>query len=67
MHNSAMQFRNVDQAFTVRGPVDEGPILLLDDVVDSRWTMTVVGSALREAGSGPVLPFALADSAGRST
>ena len=67
MHNSAMQFRNVDQAFTVRGPVDEGPVLLLDDVVDSRWTMTVVGSALREAGSGPVLPFALADSAGRST
>ena len=37
-----------------------GPCLLIDDIVDSRWTLTVVGVALREAGSGPVFPFALA-------
>ena len=37
-----------------------GPVLLIDDIVDSRWTMTVAGSLLREQGSGPVLPFALA-------
>jgi ATP-dependent DNA helicase RecQ len=36
------------------------PVLLVDDLVDSRWTMTVAGRALRLAGSGPVLPFALA-------
>ena len=39
---------------------------VVDDIVDSRWTLTVVGSLLREAGSGPVFPFALADTAGRS-
>ena len=67
MHNSAMQFRNVDGAFAAPGPVDPGPVLLVDDVVDSRWTMTSVGAVLRQAGSGPVYPFALADAVGRST
>jgi len=36
-------------------------VLLVDDLVDSRWTMTVAGALLREQGSGPVLPFALAE------
>jgi ATP-dependent DNA helicase RecQ len=36
------------------------PVLLVDDLVDSRWTMTVAGRELRRHGSGPVLPFALA-------
>ncbi len=37
-----------------------GPVLLVDDLVDSRWTMTVAGRALRQAGASAVLPFALA-------
>ncbi len=49
------------------GPVPSGPVLLVDDIVDSRWTLAVVGARLCEAGAGPVLPFALADTAGRST
>ncbi len=36
------------------------PILLVDDVVDSRWTMTIAARELRRAGAGAVLPFALA-------
>ena len=36
------------------------PVLLIDDCVDSRWTITVAARELRRAGSGPVLPFALA-------
>jgi ATP-dependent DNA helicase RecQ len=40
-------------------------VLLVDDLVDSRWTLTVAGSLLRGAGSGPVLPFALAEARGR--
>jgi ATP-dependent DNA helicase RecQ len=35
-------------------------VLLVDDLVDSRWTMTVAGRLLRRAGAGSVLPFALA-------
>lgn len=53
-------------AFEVSGEVPPGPVLLVDDMVDSRWTLTVVGSILREAGSGPVFPFALADTVGRA-
>ncbi|NQX10611.1 DEAD/DEAH box helicase [Microbacteriaceae bacterium VKM Ac-2855] len=37
-----------------------GPVLLVDDLIDSRWTMTVAGRALRSAGATAVLPFALA-------
>jgi ATP-dependent DNA helicase RecQ len=37
-----------------------GPLLLVDDVVSSRWTLTVAGRALRLAGAPGVLPFALA-------
>ncbi|MGF6834502.1 ATP-dependent DNA helicase RecQ [Paenarthrobacter sp. TE4293] len=36
------------------------PVLLVDDLIDSRWTMTVSARALRQAGVGAVLPLALA-------
>lgn len=61
--NSHQQVRNLENVFQVdRGQVRPGPVLLVDDMVDSRWTMTVLAFKLREAGSGPVFPFALADS-----
>lgn len=37
-----------------------GPVLLVDDLVDSRWTLTVAARELRRAGAPAVLPFALA-------
>jgi len=66
MQNSQQQYRNIKDAFEIAGEVPSGPVLLVDDMVDSRWTLTVVGLLLREAGAGPMLPFALADTAGRS-
>src|SRR3712207_7691732 len=39
----------------------DGPVLLVDDLADSRWTVTVAGRALRQAGAPEVLPFVLAD------
>ena len=62
--NSAQQLRNVWRAFEVGGEVPDGAVLLVDDTVDSRWTLTVVAAALRSGGSGPVVPFALADARG---
>jgi ATP-dependent DNA helicase RecQ len=60
MANSARQCDNVTGAFRLRAPtVPDGPVLLVDDTVQSGWTMTVVAEALRAAGSGPVLPLAL--------
>ena len=38
----------------------QGPILLVDDRVDTGWTMTVAARMLRQAGPDEVLPFALA-------
>ncbi|MBE8528378.1 hypothetical protein ILP97_64870 [Amycolatopsis sp. H6(2020)] len=38
----------------------EGPVLLVDDLVDTRWTLTVAARQLRLAGAPAVLPFALA-------
>ena len=67
MQNSPQQYANVCEAFEIRGSVPAGPTLLIDDVVDSRWTLTVIGSLLKEAGVLFVYPFALADAAGRST
>jgi len=60
MDNSAQQLTNVHGAFAVATPIPSGPVLLVDDIVDSRWTLTALGALLRRAGSGPVLPFALA-------
>jgi ATP-dependent DNA helicase RecQ len=38
----------------------DGPVLLVDDVASSRWTLTVAAQALRQAGAATVLPFVLA-------
>lgn len=42
-------------------------MILVDDMVDSRWTFTVIGAMLRENGSGNVYPFALSTTAGGDT
>lgn len=60
--NTFHQCRNLDGAFVIGGPVPEGPVLLVDDVVDSGWTLTVLAALLRRAGSGPVWPLALTTS-----
>jgi ATP-dependent DNA helicase RecQ len=38
----------------------DGPVLLVDDLVDTGWTMTLAAKLLRDNGAGAVLPFALA-------
>jgi ATP-dependent DNA helicase RecQ len=60
MENSSQQLRNVYGAFEVVGNVPSSPVLLVDDIVDSGWTLTVIGVDLRRAGAGPVHPLALA-------
>ena len=64
MENSANQVGNVYRAFKVKAYAPESPVLLVDDLVDTRWTLTVAGLLLRIAGSGPVHPFALATARG---
>ena len=61
MANSVRQARNVDGSLA-RSPetLPGGPVLLVDDVVDSRWTLTVAAWLLRSSGCGHVWPLALA-------
>lgn len=58
--NRYHQCRNLDGAFEVREPFPHGPVLLVDDIVDSGWTLTVIAALLLRSGSGPVFPVALA-------
>lgn len=58
--NRFHQCRNLDGAFDVGQPVPEGPCFLVDDIVDSGWTLTVLAAKLQQAGSGKVYPVALA-------
>jgi len=58
--NSFHQCQNLDGAFTINQPVPSGPVLLVDDIVDSRWTLAVMAALLQQAGSGVVFPVTLA-------
>jgi len=60
MANSTQQARNIDGSLALNGqPIPPGPVLLVDDMVDSRWTLTVAAWLLRKSGSGAVWPMAL--------
>ncbi len=66
MQNSSQQLRNAHRKLGIDGPaVRPGPVLIVDDIVDSGWTLTVAGWLLRTHGSGQVHPFALAVASAR--
>jgi len=60
MANSTQQARNIDGSLVLIGEsLPNGPVLLVDDIVDSRWTLTAAAWLLRSSGSGKVWPIAL--------
>jgi ATP-dependent DNA helicase RecQ len=69
-HNSAQRLASLWHSLVVpdelRDAVKEsdGPILLVDDRIDTGWTMTVAAALLRDAGATAVLPLALATTTG---
>ncbi len=67
MMNSYQQANNLDGAFVVDpAQLLGGPVLLIDDVIDSGWSLGVAGTLLKVAGSGPVFPLALASASANS-
>lgn len=62
MHNSFQQAQNLDGVFEINPQqIIKGAVLLVDDLVDSRWTFTVVTALLRRHMVGEkVFPLALA-------
>ncbi|MGH3291517.1 MAG: RecQ family ATP-dependent DNA helicase [Trebonia sp.] len=69
-HNSAQRLASLWDALVV--PEDlraalkasDGPVLLVDDQIDTGWTMTVAAALLRDADAPAVLPLALAATTG---
>jgi ATP-dependent DNA helicase RecQ len=65
-HNSAQRLHALWHRIAVPDPLRAaaaelgGPLLAVDDRIETGWTMTVAAKLLREAGAPAVLPFALA-------
>jgi ATP-dependent DNA helicase RecQ len=65
-HNSARRLAALAASLTVPESLraalagTEGPVLLVDDLVDTGWTMTYAARLLRQSGAEAVLPLALA-------
>jgi ATP-dependent DNA helicase RecQ len=57
--NSAFRVAQVLDAFAVPFELPDGPVLLVDDLADSRWTLVSAARVLRRAGASGVLPFAV--------
>jgi ATP-dependent DNA helicase RecQ len=68
-HNSAQRLHALWGTLVVPAPVRSevarlgGPVLLVDDRIETGWTMTVGAMVLREAGAVAVLPLTLATAA----
>lgn len=60
LNGSFEKCANVRNAYAIDGSVEPGPVLLVDDIVASRWTLTEVGLQLSKSGVETVHPFALA-------
>ena len=61
MSNSYQKSHNLNGVFEIDNWQGmKGSVFLVDDLVDSRWTFTVIAALLRSAGSGEVFPLALA-------
>ena len=69
-YNSAHRLRALWHSLAVPAQVSSavtglgGPVLLVDDQLETGWTMTVTARLLREAGASAVLPLVLAVTAG---
>jgi ATP-dependent DNA helicase RecQ len=67
MQNSSHQCHNALVAYSAVQNVPREPVILVDDLIDSGWTLTVCGHKLRDNGASAVIPFALADSSRRES
>ena len=58
--NKVQQQENIKQSITIDNDKVFGKtILLVDDMVDSKWSFTVIAAELLNAGANAVYPFAL--------
>ena len=69
-HNSAQRLASLWHTLVIPDELRsglkgaDGPVLLIDDQIDTGWTMTLAAALLRDAGAPAVLPLALATTTG---
>ena len=61
--NRFHQCKNLDGAFEIIDNIRDTPVLLVDDIIDSGWTLTILSALLLQKGSGPVYPVVLSSTA----
>jgi len=66
MQNGFMQARNVINTIQIDQRISQEPVLLVDDIIDSGWTLTMAGYLLKKQGTGQVYPFTLAQATNRN-
>lgn len=66
-NTSFYQCKNASETFKLNDnlidKIQSRNIIIIDDMVDSKWTFTVCGMLLKQAGANSVTPFALANTA----
>ncbi|MDP5290862.1 RecQ family ATP-dependent DNA helicase [Oceanimonas sp. CHS3-5] len=62
-NNRYHQCSNLDGVFSINNGIPNAPVLLVDDIIDSGWTVTILAALLKRQGCGNVYPMALASSA----
>ncbi len=65
MENSEHQYNNAWNSFNIKDVNIPKKLILVDDIVDSGWTLTVCAYKLMDNGCETVVPFALADSSSK--
>jgi ATP-dependent DNA helicase RecQ len=59
MKNANRQAGNIMNAFNVNNDILSGPVLLIDDIMNSGWTFAICAMKLKVAGCENVTPLAL--------
>ncbi len=60
MNNSYYQAKNLDGVFETSDAVLNEPVFLIDDIIDSGWTVTVISALLKQKDCKEVFPCSLA-------
>lgn len=66
MQNSHLQLANIAEAFKIDANILRTPVLLVDDMIDSGWSLTLIGWMLRERGVSKVFPYVLSKAMGNT-
>lgn len=54
-----MKLKNLTSGYDINQILENKPVFLIDDAIDSGWTYTIATMFLSQSGAGKVYPVAL--------